>query len=170
MASYVLKEKLIEKDIGTIVETANIKQYMTDNNWKYSRSYRASRHFYEKAKNKTLNYFIDVHRDSVGKDATTISKGKEKYAKVMFIVGLEHDNYKKNLALAEDINYRMSMKLPGISRGISKKSGPNVNGIYNQDLHPNTLVIEVGGVENSIEEVYNTMEILATVLSEKIEV
>ena len=44
----------------------------------------------------------------------------------------------------------------------------NVNGIYNQDLSPNTLLIEVGGVDNTIEEVYNTIEALANVLNKYI--
>lgn len=167
MASYILKENLNELEIPTIVETANIKEYLDKNNLKYKYSYNASKNFMKqaKAKNKSLNYFIDIHRDSVKKEATTLSKNNKNYAKVMFIVGLEHENYKKNLKLAEELNYALSLKLSGISRGIIKKSGSNVNGIYNQDFHENTLLLEIGGIDNTIEEVYNTMEILGEVIS-----
>ena len=46
-----------------------------------------------------------------------------------------------------------------------KKTGANVNGVYNQDLSPNCILIEVGGVDNTIEEVNNTMDAIADTLS-----
>ena len=167
MASYILKEKLNEQDIPTIVETANIKEYLDKNKLKYKYSYNASKHFMKiaKTKNKSLNYFIDLHRDSVKKNLTTLTYKNKKYAKVMFIIGADHDNYKQNLKLAENINNALTLKIPGISRGVLKKSGRNVNGIYNQDFNPNTILIELGGIDNTIEEVNNTMEALAVVLS-----
>lgn len=168
MASYILKENLNNNKIPTIVETANIKKYLDNNNLKYKYSYKASRHFIKQAviKNKSLDFFIDIHRDSAKKETTTFTKDNKSYAKIMFIVGLDHKNYKKNLVLAESLNNNLMIKLPGISRGIVKKSGPKVNGIYNQDIHPNTILVEIGGIDNNIEQVYNTMEILATVISE----
>ena len=42
----------------------------------------------------------------------------------------------------------------------------NLNGIYNQDISNNAMLIEVGGYENTIDEVYNTMEILAIILKD----
>ena len=45
-----------------------------------------------------------------------------------------------------------------------KKTGINVNGIYNQDINNNCILIEVGGVENTIEEVYNTMDAISNIL------
>ena len=162
-----IKEKLNEQDIPTIVETANIKEYLDKNKLKYKYSYNASKHFMKiaKTKNKSLNYFIDLHRDSVKKNLTTLTYKNKKYAKVMFIIGADHDNYKQNLKLAENINNALTLKIPGISRGVLKKSGRNVNGIYNQDFNPNTILIELGGIDNTIEEVNNTMEVLAVVLS-----
>ena len=49
-----------------------------------------------------------------------------------------------------------------------QKQGLNVNGIYNQDISPNSILIEVGGVDNTIEEVYNTMNALADILNKYI--
>ena len=49
------------------------------------------------------------------------------------------------------------------------KSGKNANGIYNQDISPGSLLIEVGGQYNNIAEVTNTIELLAQILKEYIE-
>ena len=49
------------------------------------------------------------------------------------------------------------------------KEGKGVNGIYNQDISPYSILIETGGQYNNIAEVTNTMEILASVLKEYIE-
>ena len=49
-------------------------------------------------------------------------------------------------------------------RGIYKKSGPGVNGIYNQDYSKYVFLFEIGGVENNIREVNNTITALSEVL------
>ena len=62
----------------------------------------------------------------------------------------------------------MNNNYKGLSRGILKKEGINVNGIYNQDFSSNCLLIEVGGIDNTIEEVYNTMDAISNTLSKYI--
>ena len=167
IASYILKEKLYNNGIPSIVETNNIKKYLNDNNLKYNRSYIASRHFIELMlkKEPTIKYLIDIHRDSARYNKTLYEKNGKKYARIMFVVGLDHKNYEPNLKLANDLNSIIEEKYPRLSRGISKKTGSGVNGIYNQDISPNSMLIEVGGVDNTIEEVNNTMEILSEVIS-----
>ena len=167
MASYLLKEKLNNYNIPTIVEEGNINEFIKINNWDYNYSYIASRYFIEEAKRKypSIKYFIDIHRDSVTKEYSTAIINDMSYAKVLFVVGLDHDNYKCNLDFANNVNNRL---INGISKGIIKKSGPNVNGIYNQDISSNALLIEVGGYQNKIDEVYNTIDVLANTLKEVI--
>lgn len=167
MASYLLKEKLNNYNIPTIVEEGNINEFIKINNWDYNYSYIASRYFIEEAKRKypSIKYFIDLHRDSVIKEYSTAIINDISYAKVLFVVGLDHDNYKGNLDFANNVNNRL---INGISKGIIKKSGPNVNGIYNQDISSNALLIEVGGYQNKIDEVYNTIDVLANTLKEVI--
>ena len=167
MASYLLKEKLNNYNIPTIVEEGNINEFIKINNWDYNYSYIASRYFIEEAKRKypSIKYFIDIHRDSVTKEYSTAIINDISYAKVLFVVGLDHDNYKGNLDFANNVNNRL---INGISKGIIKKSGPNVNGIYNQDISRNALLIEVGGYQNKIDEVYNTIDVLANTLKEVI--
>lgn len=167
MASYLLKEKLNNYNIPTIVEEGNINEFIKINNWDYNYSYIASRYFIEEAKRKypSIKYFIDIHRDSVTKEYSTAIINDISYGKVLFVVGLDHDNYKGNLDFANNVNSRL---INGISKGIIKKSGPNVNGIYNQDISSNALLIEVGGYQNKIDEVYNTIDVLANTLKEVI--
>lgn len=167
MASYILKEKLNKMGISTIVEDTNISDFLNINGWDYSSSYKATRLLIldKKSKYPSLKYFIDIHRDSVNKDATTTTIDGKNYAKVMFVVGLEHDNYEKNLNNTTKINDLVSKYYPGLSRGIYKKEGINVDGIYNQDLSENSILIELGGVDNNIEEVFNTIEALSKVLN-----
>lgn len=166
MTSYLLKEKLNSKGISTIVEDTNLTEFLSLNNWDHSGSYKASRIFILDKKNKysTLKYFIDIHRDSVSKNITTININGKDYARILFVVGLEHDNYKDNIKISEDLNNLFNKYYKGLSRGIYKKEGPGVDGIYNQDISPNSILIEVGGVDNNIDEVLNTTEAISNIL------
>ena len=167
MASYLLKEKLNNLGLSTIVEDTNITEFLDINNWDYSASYKASRIFMLDKKNTydSLKYFIDIHRDSVGGNLTKVSINGKTYAKVLFIIGLDHNNWEPNYNMAVKLNNKLDNNYPNLSRGIMKKTGMNVNGVYNQDISNNCILIEVGGVDNTIEEVYNTMDAIAQVLS-----
>ena len=168
MASYILREKLNDLNLKTIVETNSVKDILTKNNWKYSYSYKASRQLLEQAKkdHPSLKYFIDLHRDSSKKEKTTITIDGTNYAKVLFVVGKEHPNYQENLNLTTKINNKIKEYNINLSRGIYLKEGVGVNGIYNQDFSPNTILIELGGQDNTIEEVTNTINILSKILFE----
>ena len=170
MATYVLREKLVELGIPTIVEDANMSDILSRNGWNYSYSYQASRGLIEdKKKNySSLKYFIDIHRDSVGKASTTVNINNINYAKVLFVIGLDYSGWESNYQFAEKIHQMIEESYSGLSRGMMKKTGMNVNGVYNQDISPYCILIEVGGVENTIEEVYQTMNVLANVLAKYI--
>lgn len=168
MASYLLREKLNNLKVKTIVEESDITEFIRINNWNYNYSYMASRYYIKDAinKNPSLNFFIDIHRDALNKNASTIKLENKNYAKVLFVVGLEHNNYQKNLDLANNLNQRINKKYPNLSRGVITKKGANVDGIYNQDLHPNMILLELGGNENTIDEVLNTIDIISVILKE----
>ena len=170
MASYILRENLNSRGISTIVEEANMSDILKQHNWNYSYSYQASRITLEEKKNKynTLEYFIDIHRDSISKNYSTVTIGDKNYAKILFVIGKEHANWSKNNEFATKLNTLIEQLYKGMSRGIILKEGVGVNGIYNQDISPNCLLIEVGGVDNTIEEVNNTMIALADILTKYI--
>lgn len=168
LASYYFQERLKDLGIESVVEKRKIKDVLEENGWNYRYSYNASRVYLEEVSknNPSIKYFIDLHRDSVGKDKTTTTINGKSYARVMFLVGLEHENYQKNLDLATRLNELISQFDSTLSRGIYQKEGPGVNGIYNQDFSSKAILIEVGGQYNTIEEVANTIEVIARVLKD----
>lgn len=168
LASYYFQERLKDLGIESVVEKRKIKDVLDKNGWNYRYSYNASRVYLEEVSknNPSIKYFIDLHRDSVGKDKTTTTINGKSYARVMFLVGLEHENYQKNLDLATRLNELISQFDSTLSRGIYQKEGPGVNGIYNQDFSSKAILIEVGGPYNTIEEVANTIEVMARVLKD----
>lgn len=170
IASYILKENLANQNIETLVETADLVEIRNNLNLKYGKSYYVSRLRLEEAfnNNNSLEYFIDLHRDSGSHEKTSLFINNTSYAKLLFVVGLDNPTYESNLELATILNERINDKIPNLSRGVLKKSGKNVNGVYNQDFNKNVMLIEVGGENNTINEVSNTLEILALVLSEYI--
>lgn len=166
-ASYYLQRKLQTYGINSYVEKASIQDILNTNNWNYASSYRVSRMFLEQRKkeNNDLTYFVDLHRDSVGKEISTIEINGKKYAKILFLLGLENDNYKKNEVIIEKLNNWLNNNYKGISRGIYKKEGKGVNGVYNQDFSENCILIEIGGQDNTYEEVENTVDVVAEMLN-----
>lgn len=158
MNNYILEEKFEKEGFTTYVEEERIKEILNKNNWNYAGSYLASRTLLEKRKQEypSLKYFIDVHRDSLPKSRTTVTINEKDYATILFIVGLENKNYQENLSFTEKINNKLNERYPNLSKGIYKKEGEGVNGVYNQDFSPRTILVEMGGPENSIEEVLNT--------------
>lgn len=165
--SYMLKEQLEEYKIGTIVEERKASDVLDKNKWNYASSYKVTKEFLGNSKknNPSLQFFIDVHRDSVKKSISTITFNNKNYAKIMFVLGLENENYKENQIMMEYLDNNIKKEYPGLSRGIYKKKGKGVNGVYNQDFSSNCILIEFGGEENTLEEVYNTTLVVSKYLS-----
>ena len=159
LASLILKDYLSKMGIDCIVEEENLVEIRNSRNFKYGRSYQVSRTLLEKRKNEypTLKYFIDIHRDS---GVYTLKE----YAKVLFVVGLDHENYEPNLEFSENLCIKINDQVSDLCRGVMKKSGKGVNGIYNQDFNNFTILIEIGGEKNKISEVNKTMEVIAKAL------
>ena len=166
LGSHILGEYLNDLGIGVIVEENSVVDVLNTNGWKYGRSYKASRILMEEAykNNPSLKFFIDLHRDSASYDRTVTEIDGKKYARVLFVVGLEHDNYQENLNLATYLNDEVKKFNGNLSRGVLQKKGSGVNGIYNQDFNKNTILIEVGGQYNHIEEVNNTLKVIANII------
>lgn len=167
MASYLMKEHFQKSGIETIVEETNISDYMKEQGYQYAESYVASRTFVESILKKypDLKLIIDLHRDAIPHDSSTITIGEKNYAKVLFIVGMNNPNYQANLSLAQSISDLINQSYPKLSRGIMSKSGSNVNGLYNQDLNGNMILLELGANENTIDEVQNTVEAIVPIMS-----
>lgn len=167
IASYILQDYLKDLGIESFVENESISNYLNNNKLSYKYSYDASKFYINKRLNEfpTIRYIIDLHRDSLTKDKTTINIGNISYAKILFVVGLDYMGYEYNLNLANRISSNIDSN---ITKGILKKSGSKVNGIYNQDMKEGALLIEVGGYQNNIMEVSNTLKIFSEALYKEI--
>ena len=170
MASYILEEQLSRKGHVVLVEEESVSRLRTTLGLNYAGSYKVTRSMMENAKknNPTLKYYIDLHRDSLTRDKTTLTVDGKSYAKILFIVGLENSNYQENLDFTNKISDLLNQKVKGLSKGIYKKEGPLVNGVYNQDFSNRVILIELGGNENTIDEVYRSLIVLGEVLDEVI--
>nr|WP_042345791.1 stage II sporulation protein P [Bacillus massiliigorillae] len=164
----LLQSSLESNGIGATENDTDIIKRLSNKGLKYSKAYAESRLVVQDAmaKNKDLNYLIDVHRDSAPKKNTTITIKGKVYAKLAFIVGGENAQYKKNFALASKLHQALEKKYPGLSRGVFKQGGPGNNGVYNQDLSERAMLIEAGGVDNTFEELQASMQAFADVFSD----
>lgn len=167
IGSYILREKLNNKGINTIVETNNIKEYLNNNNLSYNMSYHASEYFarLKLEEYPSIKYLIDIHRDSVSYEKTFVTIDNVAYAKVLLLSGYEHTLKENNTNFANELNDLIDKMYPGLSRGVIINNNEPVNGVYNANLNGKSVLIEVGGVDNKLEEVNNTMEALSNVLT-----
>ena len=169
-ASVKLKEALEKFKINTIVEEGNIVEFMRVNNYIHAYSYIASRYFIEPViKKNNFDLIIDLHRDSNSKESSTVTIDGKNFAKVLFVVGLENENYEPNLKLTEKLQNMISKKYPTLSRGIYKKQGQGVDGVYNQDINSKMILLELGGYQNTMSEVNNTIDLIASIIKEYID-
>ncbi|CRF28836.1 stage II sporulation protein P [Mycobacterium tuberculosis] len=162
-----LAEKLEKEGIGAVHSNKNYPAIEPGFNYYYSYRYSLKTLQEASAGHPDLRYYFDLHRDSQRRDKTTATINGETYAQVYFIIGGKNPNWKQNYEFAEQINQVLEAKYPGISKGIHAKSGEG-NGVYNQNFSPNNLLIEIGGVDNTLEECYRTADALAEAISQVI--
>ncbi|WP_082232847.1 stage II sporulation protein P [Halobacillus massiliensis] len=158
-----LRNELERRGIGVIHNKDDVDKELKERNWNYNNSYELSREKVTEAlaQNEEISYLIDIHRDSQSKDITTKIINDVEYARLFFVVGKENKNYEKNLMIAKELNYALEKNYPGISRGVFVKTKLEGNGVYNQDLTERSLLVEFGGVDNNLTELYNSIEAFA---------
>ncbi|MCI3921416.1 stage II sporulation protein P [Paenibacillus sp. TRM 82003] len=152
---------------GETLEKLGIGASHSDKAYPWNTAYDESRKTVKAAmqENQGLEYFIDIHRDSARKSVTALEHEGQTYAKLFFVIGQKNPNYEQNQAFANELHQRVEEKMLGLSRGVFIKNRGS-HGEFNQSLSPQSVVVEVGGVDNTMEECYRTVEILAEVLAE----
>lgn len=161
--------QLEEKGIGAMHSDTDYSTTVPNYDWNYS--YKFSRKTVKEAiaSNEKLQFFFDIHRDSQQRKYTTAEIDGVSYAQVYFIIGQRNSNWKENEAFATKIHEKLEKKYPGLSRGIWGKTASSGNAEYNQSLAGQNVLIEIGGVDNTLEESYRTADVLAEVIAELIE-
>ena len=166
-ASFMLKEYLSSFNIGSIVEEESVVKVLKEQNIMYSNTYAASRILMEEASNNhpDLEMFFDLQVSDYEREATTVEINGENYAKILFVVGTDNGTYLENQEFATELNGILESINPALSRGVSLRGGVGYQGIYNQDFSSKVLLIQVGGINNTIDEVNRSMKILAEVIA-----
>ncbi|GAB6929536.1 spore autolysin SpoIIP [Paenibacillus sp. JCM 10914] len=161
-----LASRLEANGIGALHDQSNYQATVPGYNYNYSYKYSRETVIEAMAQHDEMNYLIDIHRDSQRYNKTTATVNGQNYAKVYFIVGHANENWRQNEAFASKINAKLEQSYPGISRGVWGKSADQGNGEYNQSLSPNSILIEIGGIDNTKDELQRTSEVLADIIAE----
>ena len=168
MASSLLSEKLNKLGIKTVWEDTNMDEFIKSMGLPSNELYGASRVFISQAKEKypSLKYFIDLHRDSVNKDISTIEIDGKNYARVLFVLGTTNRTAEENRVMMDKLSKNINLKYPALSRGIYERETEDWYEAYNQDISKNVILVELGAKDNTITEVLNTIEVLSNEIND----
>jgi stage II sporulation protein P len=161
-----LANQLEARGVGALHSSTDYATTVKSYQWNASYKYSLETVRQAMAENPRLQYFFDIHRDSQRRSKTTATINGVDYAQVYFIIGHKNPDWKKNEAFASRIHEKLEQRYPGLSRGIWGKSAANGNGEYNQSVSTESVLIEIGGIENTLRECYRTADALAEVIAE----
>lgn len=120
--------------------------------------------------NPSIKIVLDIHRDAIStKDGTRYApianiNGKNA-AQVMIVSGcddgtMNYPNYLKNLSFSSLLQKQMESDYPGLTRPVAFKYK-----FYNQDLTTGSILIEMGGHANSLNEAVYSGELVGKSLA-----
>lgn len=160
MASNILCRVLKDYGIMAITEQRKLQSELSKRGLSYNSAYTLTYEYLEEIHKKypSIKYFIDLHRDSV---SSRVTINDYSYAKMMFVIGMHHDNYKDNESLMLSLNEKLSNSYDGIMRSVFYGK----NSRYNQHFNKGVILIEIGGPDNSISEVNNSVHAFGEALA-----
>ena len=122
--------------------------------------------------NPQIEVVIDLHRDAMPEETKLLTEINGKpTAQFMFFNGLSHlkekgdIDYLANPYIQDNLAFSFQMQAicneyyPGLTRKIYLKGYR-----YNMHLCPKSLLVEMGAQNNTVEEIHNSVELLAHVL------
>lgn len=152
--------------IQTDVLDVDVMKVMKSEGKTFPQAYNTVRPYLSnRLQEQSYNLIIDLHRDSAKRNATTTMHNNQSYARIAIVVGAEHKNYRWNTAYAESLSAAMNDIVPKVSRGVISKSGDNVDGRYNQDLAKEMILIELGGIDNTEDELNRTIAVIGKAIA-----
>lgn len=154
-----LKSQLESLGYEVIVEENDFEAFKRANNMDLTETYPTSRIFLEKALEEygSFDLIIDYHRDAISKEASTFTDGNLSYAKMMMVVSLSSINHETVEANSATLHQAVDARAAGIMRYDFKRE----NVYYNQQYASPMLLMEIGGMDNTFEEVQNSLNVLA---------
>ena len=166
----IMVDKLNDLGYNTI-QDATLHDYPN-----YNGSYDRSKATVEAylAEYPSIKIVLDVHRDAIERaDGTRIKPvvniNGTSCAQIMLISGADNGylnmpNYKKNLRFASHFQNCMESLYPGLTRPILFDYRN-----YNQQLTTGSILIEVGGHANTLEEAHNSARLIAYSLADMLD-
>ncbi|WP_216827766.1 stage II sporulation protein P [Alkalihalobacterium elongatum] len=160
-----LSNELTKRRIVTLHDATDFQTILEERGLKYTDSYDVSRENVEEVLTKydNIQMVFDIHRDSLSRNQTTTTINGEEVARIYFNVGGEL-HQRSNFDFAAELHRLAEEMYPGLSRGVVRTGGIGRNEIYNQDLHNQAIMIDIGGYENSLEEVKRAATYFADVI------
>ena len=157
------------EETTTKVEETSVEDTINITGITYNKYYGTTRNFITNVKNQnnSIKYFIDIHRDGIKKSSSTVTINNVDYAKLLFVIAESNPNYKENENEATKLSNIINSTYNGLSRGIFKRTD-EITTLYNQDISKYVFLIEIGGNENTFEEVENTISVLSDALTDYI--
>jgi len=147
----------------------------------YARSYFNSRNTLKNLLNSNpeVDLVLDLHRDgiraNVSRDAITTVIKNQRVANVMIVIGngkydygdqsnqsQSSSSWNDNLHLANSMSTLMDQMYPGLLRRVEVRD--TTSNRYNQDLHPQSLLLEIGDYRNTTQEAMNAVRYVADVI------
>ena len=113
----------------------------------------------------TAKAVFDIHRDAgfTSKKTTTATVHGKKAAKIMMVIGCNHDNWQENLAFARLLEEKCNTLYPGLLR---EQIRIKETGRYNQQVDGHAVLLEIGSDLNTQAEADYSMECFAHVVYE----
>ena len=166
--SSILKEELKDLGISSLVEQRSITKEVNKRGLDYTGTYEVSFEYLKEmqTKHKTLKYYFDMHRDSVTGTPARTTINNKKYATMMFLVGTKNKNYQKNV---KNLKY-MENYLKKHYKGLVRETYYQSHSAFNQFNDENMFLVELGGPDNTLEEIYNTTKALSEAIKYYVEV
>ena len=160
----VIEEELRKAGIGVVHDTQQFDY--PSYNGSYDRAAVAVKEYL--AQYPDIQLILDVHRDGIQRDATTIVKPAteidgEPAAQIMILCGSDPGvgDWGENLRTAAAVTNLLESRYPTLTRPIYFSTGR-----YNMDLSGGTIMLEFGSQANTLEEALTSARLTGQALGE----
>lgn len=160
----VIEEELKKAGIGVVHDTQQFDY--PSYNGSYDRAAVAVKEYL--AQYPDIQLILDVHRDGIQRDATTIVKPAteidgEPAAQIMILCGSDPGvgDWGENLRTAAAVTNLLESRYPTLTRPIYFSTGR-----YNMDLSGGTILLEFGSQANTLEEALTSARLTGQALGE----
>ncbi len=127
-------------------------------------AYMRSRRTVEEMLQQNPEALLDVHRDAAPKEEYKAEIEGEERVQILFVIGQQQQNIEETENFAQELKATADEMYPELVKGVLYAEGD-----YNQDMHPNNLLLEVGGHENTREGAEESAELFGEVVAANIQ-